>query len=142
MSTSLVTWLDPDLAARLSNVRDDDAPVHTRNTNPLCSIPGCVGPVRCRGWCKAHYDHWRLRGDPEWAPARMPETCLFPGCDRDTKAVGLCAGHYWHMRPEAHGPMSRKCRAIAAAARMRPKYERQQNGSEGVVSHRKGEVKR
>src|SRR5690606_27836851 len=31
---------------------------------PLCSIPDCGKRVKTRGWCSAHYERWRLHGDP------------------------------------------------------------------------------
>lgn len=32
---------------------------------PLCKIDGCGKPARnSRGWCAAHYDRWRMHGDP------------------------------------------------------------------------------
>ena len=30
----------------------------------LCSIDECGKPARTRGWCNAHYERWRLHGDP------------------------------------------------------------------------------
>src|ERR1039458_3360832 len=102
MSTSIVTWLDPDLAARLSNVRDD------ADHAPRCSIPGCSGAVRCRGWCKSHYDRYLRSGDPQWEPTPKPVTCLLPGCHRPTKALGLCWKDYWRAR-EGVGPTAAKC---------------------------------
>lgn len=30
----------------------------------ICSISGCGGPVRARGWCSKHYQRWRNHGDP------------------------------------------------------------------------------
>lgn len=34
----------------------------------LCSIPGCGGKLRARGWCQKHWKRWRKHGDPEHAP--------------------------------------------------------------------------
>lgn len=31
---------------------------------PRCSVEDCSEPVRKRGWCSAHYTHWRRTGDP------------------------------------------------------------------------------
>lgn len=45
--------------------------------SPECSITGCSRSAHCRGWCKAHYEKWRLRGDPEWVrPPAFPENLL------------------------------------------------------------------
>lgn len=29
-----------------------------------CSVDGCEKPLYARGWCRKHYERWRLRGDP------------------------------------------------------------------------------
>lgn len=29
-----------------------------------CSIEGCDGAVRARGWCSKHYQRWKKHGDP------------------------------------------------------------------------------
>lgn len=29
-----------------------------------CSIEGCEGPSKIRGWCNVHYERWRRHGDP------------------------------------------------------------------------------
>ena len=31
----------------------------------ICKIKGCSRSTSARGWCKKHYETWRLRGDPE-----------------------------------------------------------------------------
>lgn len=35
-----------------------------------CSVEGCTRRARCRGWCKPHYERWRIRGtlDPYVPP--------------------------------------------------------------------------
>jgi len=33
-------------------------------TKSICSIPGCGGFVRGRGWCTKHYTRWQRTGDP------------------------------------------------------------------------------
>lgn len=30
----------------------------------ICSIDDCPAPAQARGWCPAHYQRWRLWGDP------------------------------------------------------------------------------
>lgn len=34
--------------------------------NLTCSIPTCQSPVKARGWCKFHYQHWTRYGDAEY----------------------------------------------------------------------------
>lgn len=29
-----------------------------------CSVDSCDRPVSARGWCKRHYERWRIHGDP------------------------------------------------------------------------------
>lgn len=29
-----------------------------------CSVDGCDSPPKARGWCSAHYQRWRIHGDP------------------------------------------------------------------------------
>lgn len=29
-----------------------------------CTVKGCGKPARARGWCSAHYERWRVHGDP------------------------------------------------------------------------------
>lgn len=29
-----------------------------------CSVPGCDGVVRARGWCNKHYQRWCIHGNP------------------------------------------------------------------------------
>lgn len=42
-----------------------------------CSIEGCSGAVRARGWCAKHYRRWRINGDPLIGAANPPT--IFPG---------------------------------------------------------------
>ena len=30
----------------------------------MCSVDGCCKAARARGWCRAHYERWRVHGDP------------------------------------------------------------------------------
>lgn len=62
---------------------------------PICSIEGCTTKLLSRGWCGAHYNRWRLYGDP-LAPSRSrkPSTCSLDGCDRPHLARGWCTYHY------------------------------------------------
>lgn len=36
----------------------------------ICSVAGCSGTVRARGWCAMHYARWRTSGDPGEASPR------------------------------------------------------------------------
>lgn len=76
----------------------------------VCAVAGCGRPEKSRGWCKGHYERWRLRGDvgvdrplPERRPVTTAaQSCRIPGCDRPTgvsgAARGWCRVHYgrWH----------------------------------------------
>lgn len=66
-----------------------------------CSIEGCPRPAWSRGWCTAHYDRWRRKGDAGAVGIRQrgngTETCDFDGCGRPHLSKGLCAGHYSQM---------------------------------------------
>jgi hypothetical protein len=65
---------------------------------PLCSIEGCEGPVKARGWCTKHYMRWRAHGDPTYE--RPKSTCSIEGCDRPVEGRGWCHKHYrrWARR--------------------------------------------
>ena len=73
-----------------------------------CSIDGCTGEKRVRGWCDKHYRRWLRTGDPT-ALVRIPRkgtTCSVNGCEREADASrGWCNPHYlrWmrHGDPEA-----------------------------------------
>ena len=63
-----------------------------------CAIDGCERPVKARGWCKAHYQHWHLYGEPGATTIRLrrrkPEACKIDGCDRTSRSFGWCPLHY------------------------------------------------
>lgn len=67
-----------------------------------CAVDGCDRQVRCRGWCKAHYDRW-LRtgslGSPE-VTARLStgQPCAAEGCDAGARRGGYCWMHYRRVR--------------------------------------------
>jgi NUMOD4 motif-containing protein len=46
---------------------------------PLCSITGCGKDAHCRGWCKGHYESWRLYGSPLGQMGEPPERPGLPG---------------------------------------------------------------
>lgn len=37
----------------------------------FCTIVGCSRPTTARGWCQAHWRHWRRTGSPEGAKPRV-----------------------------------------------------------------------
>lgn len=66
-----------------------------------CNIQGCERPHRSRGYCKVHYERWRIHGDPhKLLRARRHETppvCRVDDCDRPVDAKGCCSTHYWRL---------------------------------------------
>lgn len=66
-------------------------------TSRLCSIPDCGKPHRCKGYCVAHYQRFRLYGDPLAGGAeRRPQSheCEIEGCGGSPIGRNLCARHY------------------------------------------------
>ncbi len=48
-----------------------------------CAVDFCQKPAKCRGWCNAHYEQWRKRGDPLYrAPKRTVAERVWPKVDR------------------------------------------------------------
>jgi hypothetical protein len=69
-----------------------------------CSIDGCDGAAKTRGWCQAHYMRWYTTGSTGVATiVRRPRgrTCSVPGCERKHSGRGLCDAHLQRLR--AHG---------------------------------------
>lgn len=61
-----------------------------------CSIDGCDGEAKTRGWCQAHYMRWFMKGDTGSADiVRRPKgrTCSLDGCDRPHQGRGFCDTH-------------------------------------------------
>lgn len=61
-----------------------------------CSIDGCDGTAKTRGWCQAHYMRWRATGDvgPALVVRRTRgRTCSVEGCSRPHRGRGFCDGH-------------------------------------------------
>ena len=61
-----------------------------------CSIDGCDGQVKARGWCNPHWIRWKRYGDPVAVilGPRWPEVCRVDGCDKQATGRGLCHTHY------------------------------------------------
>ncbi|MEW5848154.1 MAG: hypothetical protein AB2A00_05040 [Myxococcota bacterium] len=55
-----------------------------------CMIEGCKNPYRAKGYCDAHYGHWR-RG--EYGKARY-DICSKADCKKPVHKHGLCEAHY------------------------------------------------
>jgi hypothetical protein len=68
-----------------------------------CTVDGCTGPAKTRGWCNKHYQRWWKHGDPEAVAVRVhvSETCSVEGCDAVARRRGYCDTHYARWR--AHG---------------------------------------
>ena len=45
-----------------------------QRTKKICSVDGCDGIARTRGWCQTHYTRWLKHGDPESVAFVMTET--------------------------------------------------------------------
>ena len=61
-----------------------------------CSIPGCDGIAKSRGWCQAHYMRWWSTGSVGPAEViRRPKgrICSVEGCNRKHVGRGFCEGH-------------------------------------------------
>jgi hypothetical protein len=95
-----------------------------------CGFAGCVKPVRCRGWCSAHYERWRKHGDPSVTldpvppprpPRTQPESCLVDGCAQPPWSRSFCTKHYQKWRKygdaAADGRRSRRDCKIADCGR-------------------------
>src|SRR3990167_1698830 len=64
-----------------------------------CSVDGCVGKHRSRGWCRAHYGRWLRYGDPIYQPFPSYDVlCYLPECGRPRESRGLCHAHYQRWR--------------------------------------------
>jgi hypothetical protein len=64
-----------------------------------CSIDGCDGPARKRGWCEKHYSRFKAHGDPlKGARSVLPDWCDVEGCAEEPVAKRLCKRHYYAQR--------------------------------------------
>lgn len=64
---------------------------------PLCSIEGCNGKLKARGYCSMHHQRFIRHGDPLMKRKRGAESkasCSNPHCRKKTFQAGLCPRHY------------------------------------------------
>ena len=61
-----------------------------------CSVDGCDGEFRAKGFCNVHYNRMRDNGqlDPLVRVPFVPRSCSIGGCDGKHSARGLCKKHY------------------------------------------------
>lgn len=87
---------------------------------PRCSVSGCDGPVRKRGWCASHYAQWRRTGTAprpfayKWA---APVPCKVCGSESGYGYREFCGGTCWALW-KAHGgsvPTQRECVSCGVA---------------------------
>lgn len=87
-----------------------------------CSIDGCDGTVRARGWCQAHYMRWWTTGSAEGAPVvrrARGRTCSLEGCDRKHCGRGFCESHLRRFLQSGDpGPVEIKPRNPGAECRI------------------------
>jgi hypothetical protein len=76
----------------------------------VCSIEGCERPASGRGWCAAHYYHWRRYGDPLHAPYGSADDRFWSKVDR----AHSCWIWRAACRGDGYGAFSVKGRQIAA----------------------------
>ena len=73
-----------------------------------CSIPGCEGKFRARGYCNAHYKQYRqgrMPGRP-FVPLQ-PKGCAVPGCEGKHRSRGYCEKHYQQQWRKGYMPPPR-----------------------------------
>lgn len=62
-----------------------------------CNVEGCEKTARSRGMCNAHYERWRLKGDPGAGSLRSyrdyANPCIVGGCERPRHANKMCKAH-------------------------------------------------
>lgn len=59
-----------------------------------CSIVGCGGIVKARGWCGKHYHRWERYGDPLKKTRGLISACSVAGCTGKFSAKTYCRKHY------------------------------------------------
>lgn len=83
-----------------------------------CSVEACDRPVKCLGWCEAHYHRWRKYGDvrahiplqKRRVLERARADCSVEGCGKPVYARGWCVTCYarWYKRPDRSDPAERR----------------------------------
>lgn len=68
-----------------------------------CSVEGCDRPHLSRGYCSAHWQRWKRKGDPGAADVQSPRperapVCTVEGCERPHVALGYCTLHAHRFR--------------------------------------------
>lgn len=71
-----------------------------------CTVPGCTRPHKARGYCQAHYQHFK-RGVPIGREIVTRDTtpyehCMEPECESPVKSKGLCKMHYARLLRHGH----------------------------------------
>lgn len=67
----------------------------TSETSPSCAVAGCDRPSRTRGWCGAHFERLRSKGDVlAHIPLRLTGRATKCHPERTHLARGLCAPCY------------------------------------------------
>lgn len=78
----------------------------------LCSIDGCSGKVKARGWCPKHYRRWHKHGDP-----LREERTHAPALDRvlrNSKRVGECLEFQGNLNDWGYGVIKENGATILA----------------------------
>lgn len=75
-----------------------------------CSIEACETNAWARGWCRAHYQRWYLKGTPTPEPRvpKMSLPCSVLGCVRLANARGWCLMHYKRWRNNGDPNVARR----------------------------------
>jgi hypothetical protein len=94
-------------------------PIKTRERDkpPECTEDGCVGPVKAKGLCKAHYQRLLRHGHTRYRDRKTPtKPCAIPTCDSHAYAKGLCHTHYAKQRKwQSYGVDAQRYQDMLAA---------------------------
>lgn len=80
--------------------------------NRTCSIEGCGGRVRGRGWCNKHLLRAQRHGDPlgGGSSPNPGATCSVEDCDTPHHSKGMCAVHYRRFQRTGQTELSPRVR--------------------------------